>query len=159
EARGAKVFAPDLPSMGADTTSAAEVTLESCANGIAVLVNQHPGSVLVGHSLGGAVISRVAELIPGQIRTLVYLSAYLVPAGITVAEIARADAESLIAPNMIPVLRGVTCLLREEVVGDTFFGTCTPEDREYAIERLDPQPLKPLVTPLEVSTARFGTVP
>jgi pimeloyl-ACP methyl ester carboxylesterase len=113
----------------------------------------------VGHSLGGAVISRVAEMIPERIRTLVYLSAYLLPAGATVSEIARADAESLIAPNMIPILRGVTCALRDEVLADTFFESCSEEDRAWALERLDPQPLKPLVTPLEVSATRFGSVP
>ena len=115
--------------------------------------------MLVGHSLGGAVISRVAELIPERIRSLVYVSAYLLPAGATVAEAARTDAQSLVAPNMIPVLRGVTCALRDEVVGDTFFGACSTEDREFAVERIGPQPLKPLVTPLEVSASRFGAVP
>src|SRR5262245_32821349 len=137
--------------MGANTTPASEVTLESWASAIAELVDRHPGNLLVGHSLGGAVISRAAELVPGQIRTLVYLSAYLLPAGMTVAAAARTDADSLIAPNMVPVLRGVTCALRDEVVADTFFGTCSQGDRDYAIERLDPQPLKPLVTPLEIS--------
>jgi len=145
--------------MGADATPASEVTLESWANFIVSLAPADSPCVLVGHSLGGAVISRVAELIPERIRTLVYVSAYLLPAGATVAESARGDAESLIAPNMVPVLRGVTCALRDEVVGDTFFGACTREDREFAVERISPQPLKPLVTPLEVSTARFGTVP
>ena len=159
EAQGARVIAPDLPSMGADTTPAAEVTLESWAGFIAKLAPRDLACVLVGHSLGGAVISRVAELIPERIRTLVYLSAYLLPDGATVAETARADVESLIAPNMVPVLRGVTCALRDDVAGDTFFGTCNHEDREYAVARLDAQPLKPLVTPLEVSATRFGAVP
>jgi pimeloyl-ACP methyl ester carboxylesterase len=157
EAHGARVITPDLPSMGADVTPASEVTLESWAQAVVPLLE--PRCVLVGHSLGGAVISRVAELAPERLRTLVYLSAYLLPAGATVAGMARADTESLIAPNMIPVLRGVTCALRDEVIADTFFGACSPEDREYAMERIDPQPLKPLVTPLEVSAARFGSVP
>ena len=159
EAQGARVIAADLPSMGADRTPAAEVALESWAAFVADLVPLDAPCVLVGHSLGGAVISRVAELIPERIRTLVYMSAYLLPAGATVAAIARTDAESLIAPNMVPVLRGVTCALRDEVVVDAFYGACTENDRAYALERLDPQPLKPLVTPLEVSLARFGSVP
>ncbi len=159
EARGVRVVAPDLPSMGADTTPASEVTLESWASFVAALAPVDAPCVLVGHSLGGAVISRVAELIPERIRTLVYLAAYLLPAGATVAEIARADGESLIAVNMVPVLRGLTCALRDAVVADTFFGTCAQADRAFALEHLDPQPLKPLVTPLEVSMARFGSVP
>lgn len=159
EAQDARVIAPDLPSMGADRTPASGVTLESWARFIADSAPGDARSVLVGHSLGGAVISRVAELVPGRIRTLVYLSAYLLPAGETVAAAARADAASLIARNMIPVQRGITCALRPEVVRDTFFGSCSAEDQEDAVTRLTPQPLKPLVTPLEVSATRFGAVP
>ena len=42
---------------------------------------------LVGHSRGGIVISRAAELAPERLRRLVYLSAYLVPAGGSLARV------------------------------------------------------------------------
>ena len=159
EASGARVIAPDLPSMGSDTTPAESVTLESWAQSVMQVLQRESRCVLVGHSLGGAVISRAAELAPECVQMLVYLSAYLLPTGATVAEAARADTGSLIAPNMIPVQRGVTCALRADVVSDTFHGTCAPGDREFAGMRLKPQPLKPLVTPLQVSDARFGAIP
>ena len=159
ESQGARVIAPDLPAMGADATPASEVTLESWAQSVAQLLDPSAPAVLVGHSLGGAVISRTAELMPHGIRVLVYLSAYLLPAGATVGDAARNDRESLIAPNMIPVRRGVTCTLRAEVIADAFHGTCTQQDHEFAVQRLTPQPLRPLVTPLELTAGRFGRVP
>ena len=55
EGGGARVIAPDLPSMGADRTPAQGVTLESWARFVAGLVEQNPGCVLVGHSRGGVV--------------------------------------------------------------------------------------------------------
>jgi pimeloyl-ACP methyl ester carboxylesterase len=158
EADGARVIAPDLPSMGSDATPANAVTLESWAQFVADIAARAPGCMLVGHSLAGAVISRAAELAPQHIRQLVYLCAYLLPAGASVANAARADAQSLLAPNMIPFERGVSCALRPEVLREAFFGACSDEDFEFARARLSPQPLKPLANTLEIGD-RFSGVP
>jgi pimeloyl-ACP methyl ester carboxylesterase len=159
QAAGARVIAPDLPSMGADPTPAGKVTLDTWSDAVAALVQREPGSVLVGHSLAGAVISQVAERYPATIRHLVYLAAYLLPAGGSVAQAARADAGSLLAPNMIPVQRGLTCTLRGEVLRDAFYGDCSDQDFDDARARLSPQPLKPLAGTVEVTGQRFGSVP
>jgi pimeloyl-ACP methyl ester carboxylesterase len=150
EAAGARVMAPDFST---------QATLESAADVVAEIVAREPGSVLVGHSLGGAVISRVAERLPARIRHLVYLAAYLLAPGGSVAQAARADVGSLLAPNMIPVERGVSCTLRPEVLRDAFYGSCSGADFEFARQRLTPQPLKLLVSTLDVSTSKFGSVP
>ena len=92
EAQGHRVRTPELPATGADTSDPASVTLESWARFVADVVGAEPEPViLVGHSRGGIVISRAAELVPERMRRLVYLSAYLLPAGSTLAEAARAD--------------------------------------------------------------------
>ena len=145
--------------MGADLTPAESITLEAWARFVARVVELEPGCVLVGHSRGGAVVSRAAELAPQAIRHLVYLSGYLLPAGQSVADQAREDAGSLIAPNMVPVKRGHTCTLREEVVREAFYGECSDEDVAYARARLSPEPLKPLVAPMLVTEDRFGRLP
>ncbi len=63
EAQGHRVRTPELPATGADTTDPAEVTLESWARFVADLVAAEPEPViLVGHSRGGVVISRAAEI-------------------------------------------------------------------------------------------------
>jgi pimeloyl-ACP methyl ester carboxylesterase len=150
EATGARVFAPDYST---------QATLESACDQVAEFVDRAPGSVLVGHSLGGAVISRVAERLPSRIRRLVYLAGYLLAPGGSVAQAARADVDSLLAPNMIPAERGVSCTLRREVLRDAFYGNCSEADFEFARERLTPQPLKLLVTALDVTGPGFGSVP
>ncbi len=159
EAHGARVIAPDLPSMGADTTPAEGITLDSWARFVAGLAEQEPGCRLVGHSRAGVIISRAAELAPRAIGDLVYLSAYLLRAGDSVAAEARRDTGSLIAANMIPSRSGVTCALRPEVLREAFYGDCTEEDFAAAAARLSPEPLKPLATPLKITDAAFGTVP
>jgi pimeloyl-ACP methyl ester carboxylesterase len=160
EAQGHRVLTPELPATGADPTNPAEVTLDTWAQFIASTAENEPEPVtLVGHSRGGIVISRAAELAPARLRSLVYLSAYLVPAGGSLAESARADLESLVPPNMIPAMGGVTCNLRAEVIRSALFGQCTDADYEHALARMSPEPLKPLVTKLLVTAQRFGRVP
>jgi pimeloyl-ACP methyl ester carboxylesterase len=160
EAQGHRVLTPELPATGADPTNPAEVTLDTWAQFIASTAENEPEPVtLVGHSRGGIVISRAAELAPARLRSLVYLSAYLVPAGGSLAESARADLESLVPPNMIPAMGGVTCNLRPGVIRSALFGQCTDADYEYALARMTPEPLKPLVTKLLVTAQRFGRVP
>jgi pimeloyl-ACP methyl ester carboxylesterase len=159
EAQGHAVRTPELPSTGADQTDPANITLEGWARFVAdIVIGQAEPVILVGHSRGGVVISRAAELAPAQVRLLVYVSGYLLPDGGTVADTARGDLDSLVPPNMIPAAGGVTCLLRDEVIREALFGQCTDEDFEYARTRLSPEPLKPLVTPLRITDARFGSV-
>jgi pimeloyl-ACP methyl ester carboxylesterase len=160
ERAGARVIAPDLPSMAGESTSAERVTLASWARFAADIVeSQADPVVLVGHSRGGIVVSEAAELVPGRIRHLVYLSAYLLPAGASLAEEARRDAGSIIAANMIPSATGITCTVRETAVREAFYGQCSEEEYQFAAARLSPEPLKPLVTPLTITDDRFGSVP
>lgn len=150
EASGARVRAPDLPADG---------DFDDWAQFVADIVAGEPGCVLLGHSRGGALISRAAELAPHAIRRLVYLSAYLLPDGGSVAEEARRDTGSRVAPNMVPVRRGLTCTIREEVLRDTFYAECSDEDFEYARARLAPEPLRVLAAPVHTTADRFGRVP
>jgi pimeloyl-ACP methyl ester carboxylesterase len=159
EAQGHRVLTPELPATGADPSDPVSVTLESWARFVAdVIVNEPEPVVLVGHSRGGIVISRVAEMLPERVKRLVYVSAYLLTAGATLAATARADVESLVPPNMIPADSGVTCTLRADVIRSALFGQCTDADYQFALTHLTPEPLKPLVTPLKVG-ARFDSVP
>jgi pimeloyl-ACP methyl ester carboxylesterase len=160
EAQGHEVRTPELPATGADQTDPATITLESWARFVADIVNGDSEPViLLGHSRGGVVISRAAELMPERVRLLVYVSGYLLPDGGTLADTARGDRDSLVPPNMIPAASGVTCRLRDNVIREALFGQCTDEDYEYARARLSPEPLKPLVTPLRITDGRFGRVP
>jgi len=160
ETQGHRVLTPELPATGSDHTDPAAVTLETWARFVAGVIANEPEAVtLVGHSRGGIVISRTAELIPERVNRLIYVSAYLLPAGMTLAGAARADSGSLVPPNMIPAESGITCTLRFDVIRPALFGQCTEADYQQALARLTPEPLKPLVTPLKVSAQRFGSVP
>jgi pimeloyl-ACP methyl ester carboxylesterase len=157
EAQGHRVRTPELPATGADFSDPATITLESWAHFVAdAIAAESEPVLLVGHSRGGLVISRAAEILPERIRRLVYLAGYLLPAGGTLAHSARSDQESLVPPHMIPAEGGITCNLRASVIRDALFGLCSDADYEMALARMRPEPLKPLVTPLRVTDERFG---
>jgi pimeloyl-ACP methyl ester carboxylesterase len=154
------VLTPELPATGADQTDPRRVTLDSWARFVGeVLAAESAPAILVGHSRGGLVISRVAELFPERLARLVYVSGYLLTDGSTLAESARADRGSLVPPNMVPASGGITCSLRETVIREALFAECSSEDYEFALAHMTPEPLKPLVTRLEVTAERFGRVP
>ena len=153
ESRGHSVITPDLP-------ATASASLDTWARGIAeISIAQRERVVLVGHSRGGAVLSRAAEMSPQNLALLVYLSAYLLPAGANVAAEARADAGSLIPDNMIAAESGATCTLRPEIIREAFYGDCDDDTAAWAQNRLAPEPLKPLVSPVKITPERFGSVP
>ena len=77
-AKKANVTVVNLPAHGADNTYGAGVGLNDYVKTVSDAVNKVNGkAILVGHSMAGAVISQVAENIPGKIDKLIYVSAYL----------------------------------------------------------------------------------
>lgn len=159
EARGHRVLAPDLLGLGADRTPVAELSLQSWIDQIVDLVSAQPEPVvLVGHSRGGIVISSVAERIPDRIGRLVYLTAFLLKDGQSLGDVARTDERSVIGPNLVIDEAAGTWLIRPEVAVHGFFADCSPEDLDYTFQRLRPEPLFSMTTPIHVTGERFGTV-
>ncbi len=160
EARGHRVIALELPGTGDSPADPAKVSFESWSRSVAefVMTREEP-VVLVGHSRGGAVISRVAEITQQNVFRLVYLAAYLLPPGGSVAAAARADESSLIPANMIAADSGVTCTLRPEIIREAFYGDCDDETFEFARARLSAEPLRTLAAGVKTTPERFGTVP
>jgi hypothetical protein len=60
---------------------------------------------------------------------------------------------------MVAAESGITCTLRPEIVRQAFYGDCDDETVAWASARLTPEPLKPLVSALKVTSGAFGSVP
>lgn len=155
EAQGHRVLAIDLPGHGDDPTPHAEVTLDGYAARVCDAVKELPGQVhLVGHSMGGLVISEAAERCPEGIAQLVYLAAFLPIDGESLGDLAGSDR---IQEAVLPSEAALTLDLTR--VRDLFYHDCSREDLALAHERLGPQPLAPLSSPVELSESRFGDLP
>jgi pimeloyl-ACP methyl ester carboxylesterase len=156
---GHRVLTPELPATGCDRTPPASVTLESWARFVADIVAAEEQPILIGHSRAGIVISRTAELVPERIGRLVYLSAYLLTPGSSMAAEARADSGSLVPAHMVPAESGLTCILNPDIVRQAFYGDCDDATVAFAQARLAPEPLRPLASTVRITAGSFGAVP
>lgn len=160
EAAGHTVVAPALPSHGADRLPVFSATLEAFADVVLAAVDAAPGQVtLVGHSMGGAVISVVAEARPDRIQRAIYLSAYLLRDGESIFQLAGSDADSQLGPALqIDETAGVAGVDPDAFV-ELFFHDCGPDVKALGRSLLLPEPLGPLATPIRVTDGNFGRVP
>ena len=106
ERAGHRVTALDLPAHGKDRTPIAEVTLERYADAVcnALGLDAEP-AILVGHSMGGIAITQAAERHPERIKSLVYLTAFLLRDGDTLTDaVFRSPSRTtgLSAPRPMP---------------------------------------------------------
>lgn len=160
EEKGHEVEVFDLPGHGDDGTPIPEVSLQAYAERVVEALDASGGSsVLVGHSMGGIVISRAAEVRPDKVSRLVYLTAFLLEDGQTLLEVAQADGEAIILPNLEMNEAEGYATVKEDSLKDVFYNDCPDEDVESAKERLGPQAIAPFATPIGVTDENFGRVP
>jgi pimeloyl-ACP methyl ester carboxylesterase len=159
-AAGRSAVALDLPAHGADRTPAAGVTLDAYVDTVlAALDARREPVALVGHSMGGTVISQAAERRPDRIARLVYLCAFLLRDGESLLDLATQDSESLLRTGLRFDPAAGVATLEPGVAAEAFYHDCPPAEAAAAGRRLVPNPMLPLATPLALTAARFGRVP
>ncbi len=115
-AAGHSVEAIDLPGAGEDPTPVAEVTLDRYAQKVCEALGDGPPAVLVGHSMGGMVITQAAARCPEHVDRLVYVAAFL-----------PQDGQSLIDITQLPEAAGDQVQAKLVVEGDPPVATFPPE--------------------------------
>lgn len=157
---GHTVHAPDLPGHGQDRTPAGQVTLQKYAECVTgVLDRCAEPAVLIGHSMGGIVVSQAAEQRPEKVRCLIYLCAFLLQDGEALLQWAEPDREALVLRNLVFSPDHASASVKPEVLGEAFFTDCDEHDIQRAVSLLVPQPTAPLGTPLRLSKENFGRIP
>ncbi len=94
-AAGHSVEAIDLPGAGDDPTPVEEITLDRYAQRACEALAGGPPAVLVGHSMGGMVVTQAAARSPEHVARLVYVAAFL-----------PSDGQSLIDITGLPEAAG-----------------------------------------------------
>lgn len=161
EKEGHQVIAPDLPGHGQDKTPISEITLQSFVDRVCGVLDTQPEPViLVGHSMGGVVVTQTAEYRPDKIRTLVYLCAFLPRNGESLLQLAEQDTETLILPNLIINEEQGYHAVKEEAIRDVFYQDCSDDDVARAKSLLVPkEALAPVATPVQTSDENYGRIP
>lgn len=159
EAQGHRVTAVELPGRRGDAMELARLKADDFVASVVKVLDASPRPVvLVGHSLGGATISLVAEARPDKIKTLTYLTAFLVPAGKTVGSIAATDKEALIRKVIQPDAATGVSRLNPAHVREVFYADCSDEDVAYAQQHATPEPSTMAAAPMRTTNERFGRV-
>ncbi len=158
KAQGHEVIAVNLPGHGSDATSFTNISLQSYVDAVKNAIGDRKNVVLVGHSMAGIVISEVAEEIPGQIKELVYLAAYLLQNGESLLSLAKQDADSHIGKYLqIDQANGSANVAKDGVI-DVFAADAPAQVGDYIANNIKPEPLAPLATPVTLTDANFGSV-
>jgi len=158
--RGHEVHTPDLPGHGDDRAPVQQQTLGTYTQRLTDYVGTCNGDViLVGHSLGGLVISAVAEARPARIRRLVFVAGLLPRDGDSLVRICSVDPDNPISSASVRTPDGKCVTIDPERLQELFYPDCPAEDLAVARERLGPEPLAALFGTVHVTPEGFGSVP
>lgn len=151
EAAGHNVVAPDLPGAGDDNTPLGDVTLALVVERVVetLRVLKEP-AVLVGHSNGGVIVTQAAAQVPQMVSRLVYLAAFRPLHGESLMDlIGLPEGTGDGVKANITVTGEPPIATFDGAQANTIFYHGLPESlASEATERLDPQPLALLTTPV-----------
>jgi pimeloyl-ACP methyl ester carboxylesterase len=162
EAAGHQVETLDLPGSGDDATPVAEVTLEACARRVAdVLASRDEPALLVGHSMGGVVITQAASNVPERVASLAYVCAFMPANGQSLLDLTKypEGANDMIQANLVLQGDPPVAFLPPAATAEAIYNRCDPETIAWAVERRRPQPVAPFATPVAIDDSVLAAIP
>jgi len=157
---GHQVLTPDLPGHGLNASAAHTIKFSDYTTNIIELIKQQIEPViLVGHSMGGLIITQVADIIPDRIHELIYVAAYIPDDQQSLFSIAENSSSRGASPFLI--VDQAKLEIRLKLVSELkaiFFNRCSDYDAEFAMSKLQAQPLKPFMEKVNL-TGQFKRVP
>jgi pimeloyl-ACP methyl ester carboxylesterase len=159
-AEGHNVITPDLPGHGNDKTSPAEITMENYVKTVTdILDAQEEPVILLGHSFNGITVSRAAELRPEKVKSLVYLTAFLLPNGGSFFGAVQGVEGSKAVENFRLSDDKTYAYVVEEEIQNAFAHDIPVEAFNGAKPYIVPEPSAPLMYELEITDENFGSIP
>ena len=162
EAAGNTVETLDLPGAGDDRTPVEEVTLEACAARVVdVLARSDEPALLVGHSMGGVVITQAASNAPERVASLAYVCAFMPANGQSLLDLTRLPEgqNDMIQANLVVEGDPPVAFLPPEATAAAIYNRCDAETIAWAVERRRPQPVAPFATPVAIDDAILAAIP
>lgn len=161
EAERHRVLTPELPGHGDDTAAVSEMTLESYARRVEETINEVGEPViLVGHSMGGMVVTQAAEYAERNVAKLVYVTAFLPSDGQALVDLAGSfEGADNVQPSLIVDEARGTCTLADHALVPLFYAECSQEDAAWACSKLVPEALAAFATPVRLTKEGHGSIP
>jgi len=158
EAKGQKVILVQLAGHGKDQTDPSAITMDLYTDQVTTAINGVAGKViLVGHSLGGMVVSAVAEKIPAKIERLIYLAAYAPASGQSLLDLAQTDGKSLLSPALSFPTKYTIDVAHDQIT-NVFIQDGTDAEKKQTLANYRVEPAIPFQQPVTLTAAAYGTV-
>ena len=154
-----KVIVVELPGHGSDNTPPQQLTLDVYGDKvIAAMSNEAEKVILVGHSMGGMVITLVAEKVPQKISKLVYIGAFLPSSGQALTDLAFSDPHSQLGPALVTSNDQLTLDVKQESLTGLFIHDGSPAEKELVLTNYRAEPAIPFSNKVMLSDENFGKV-
>ncbi len=162
EDAGHTVETLDLPGGGDDSTPVEEITLDSCAARVCEVLEQRPEpAVLVGYSMGGAVITQASARCPERVATMIFVAAFMPANGQSLLDLTHLPegAGDLVQANIVVEGEPPVATLSAEATAVAVYNCCPPEVAERAAARRRPQAVAVFATPVDVDDEQLASIP
>jgi len=140
EKSGARPIAYDLPGHGSRTAERAGVNMSAYINDVVTYITKQnlTDLFLVGHSMSGIIISKIAEVLPERIRHLVYLAAVVPRDGDALVDLLTQERQ-----ESLRKLEGKAAELFGplDALRPSYFTDQQGADQAFYLKQLTPQPL------------------
>lgn len=158
EKGGAKVIAYDLPGHGRRSSERAGVNMSAYINDVLSFIRKNDlcDLVLVGHSMSGIIISRIAEEIPERIRHLVYLAAVVPYDGDALIDLLTKERRETLRK-----LEGNTTELFGPIdnLRPGYFTDLDGSEQDFYLRQLTPQPFAAFLEKIPLKRFYSLTIP
>lgn len=147
--------AVDLPGRGARPADLESLTLDDWVDALVEDVEAFGDEpiILVGHSLAGVSMPRVAERVPERIAQLVFVSCTVPGEGQSVLEVLAPDIERSSRENRE---RPTAAVLPEEISRQMFCSDMDEVQTRFVLDRLVPEAWQPMRAPTRLAGLRAG---
>lgn len=161
EAQGHKSVAIDLPGHGDCEIDPKTVSMDDYVSSVCRTIDtiEHEQPILVGHSMGGLVVSQVAERYSDRLAGLSYICAYLPKSGESLMSIEARNPAPRLTTAVTPAPDMTLAHINAELAAPVFYNDCSESDLRNSAAKLADQPGAPFLTPVSLTEEAFGTVP
>ncbi|HWV30273.1 MAG TPA: alpha/beta fold hydrolase [Dyadobacter sp.] len=156
---GNKVIVVELPGHGSDQTAPHLLSLDVYRDKVVQAINTANGKViLVGHSMGGMVVTHVAEKVPSQIEKLVYIGAFLPANGQSLLELSNTDPDSKLGPALSQSADKLLLNVNPAELINLFIPDGTQAAKDKVVANYRAEPAIPFTNTVALTSAGFGSV-
>jgi pimeloyl-ACP methyl ester carboxylesterase len=148
EHHGHRAFAPTLAGHGRDACR--NVSHAQATRSIVDFIDNRDLTdiVLVGHSFGGTIISKVVEAIPARVRRLVFSSGFVLNDGESINDNVPPHFRNLFS-ELAAASSNNSVMLPFPIWRESFLNDADIEVAHWSYELLSPEPYQQIVEPLE----------